>query len=173
MGAPCAPCHPSARKKAGTLRRIRLPPLLVLLFPLAAFLGRLLGFHLLGLVDHVGALFHVVRLRLRRLLEGHHRRVEFQFDQHREVVAADRVEAAEFDEREVVRVEDVVERVAQPPVLGVERRERAPADARVEEAGEALEEARRVAQWSVWKERRQQAAIGERVPEWPPMRDEP
>ena len=71
--------------------------------------------------------------------------VDGELDDDREVVAPDVAEPADLDEGEVVRVEHVVERVPEPPVVGVERGEQAAPDAGVEEPGRPLEQRRRVA----------------------------
>ena len=72
-------------------------------------------------------------------------RLVLEPDQDREVVGAEGRQPSHVAQQEVVADEDVVERPAQEGVVRVERGVQAPAAARVERAGDALEQPRRPA----------------------------
>ena len=75
------------------------------------------------------------------LLHGRRARMVFEVDQDREVVRAEGGQALQAVQQEVRAVEHVVERPAQPAVVGVEAVVEAAADARVDQAAQAAEQA--------------------------------
>ncbi len=83
----------------------------------------------------------VAMVRVVDLLHGRRARMVFEVDQDREVVRAEGGQPLQAVQQEVRAVEDVVQRPAQPGVVGVEAVVEAAADARVDQAAQAPEQA--------------------------------